>query len=270
MAKQQTFKSVEHDGWNERAGVYDTYTARITNYGIEPLLAAAGIKRGQRVLDVCCGTGLVAAEAEKRGATVTGIDIAEDMIATAQGKKLAAEFHTGDAEALSFADASFDRVICNFGLYHLPEPDRAVQEAARVLKRGGAYAYTTWCGPEVSPLYRIIPEAIAAHGSMDVGLPPAPPAFRFADRAEATKALNAAGFSGVRFGDIPVVLEWPMNDVVNYVEHAFVRATMLLNAQRPEARPRVLKAIQEKMSAYAEGGMLRLPLPAVVVSATRD
>ena len=270
MAAERTFKSIEHDGWNERATIYDKYTARITNYGIEPLLESARIEPGNTVLDVCCGTGLVAAVAASRGAIVTGVDIAEDMVNTAIKKRLAAEFRTGDAEHLPFKDDSFDFVICNFGMYHLPEPDHAVREAARVLKRGGRYAYTTWCGPEVSPLYRIIPEAIKTYGTMDVGLPSAPPAFRFADRAEATKAMQDAGFSEITFGDIPAVLDCPIEGVLDFIEHAFVRATMMLHAQPAQARPRVLQAIQKQFSKYAVGGIVQMPLPAVSSAARSD
>jgi ubiquinone/menaquinone biosynthesis C-methylase UbiE len=180
MSVPQTFKSFEQQGWSERAATYDTITSRISNYGNAPLLDAAGIGPGQNVLDVCCGTGLVAIAALERGADVVGVDISEEMVAVANAKRLRAGFRAGDAESLPFPDAAFDRVICNFGLYHLADPDQAIAEAARVLRRGGRYAFTTWCGPDVSPLFRIIPAAIQAHGVVDVGLPPGPPPFRLA------------------------------------------------------------------------------------------
>src|SRR5262245_267816 len=130
----QTFKSLEHQGWNERATTYDTHTARFTSYGIEPLLDAARTESGQCVLDVGGGTGLVAQAAEARGSRITGRDISADMIAIAKAKGLACEFQVGDAEVLPFADQAFDAVVCNFGLFHLPEPDRAIAEAGRVLR----------------------------------------------------------------------------------------------------------------------------------------
>lgn len=157
---QQTFKALEQQGWSERAATYDITTSRVTNYGIAPLLDAAGIGPGQKVLDVCCGTGLVTIRALERGADLVGIDISEAMVAAAAAKRLKATFRAADAEALPFSDAVFDRVICNFGLYHLADPDQAIAEAARVLVRGGRYAFTTWCGPDVSPLFRVIPAAI--------------------------------------------------------------------------------------------------------------
>jgi SAM-dependent methyltransferase len=262
---EQTFKSLEHQGWNERANAYDAFTARFTRYGIDPLLQAAGIAPGHAVLDVCCGTGLVAQAAAARGASVTGLDLSEEMIAMANAKGLACQFQVGDAEALPFCDVHFDRVICNFGLYHLPEPDLAIAEAARVLRPNGVYAFTTWCGPDVSPLFRIVPEAIQAHGTMDVGLPPAPPPFRLADRTESMRAMAAAGFGDISFVGVPAVFECKRDEVIDFLEKSTVRLTMLLQAQSSAARAAIHRAIREKLATFATGDTLRLPLPAIVV-----
>jgi SAM-dependent methyltransferase len=265
----RTFKSLEHQGWNERARFYDDYTARLTGFAVGPLLDAAGVRTGARVLDVCCGPGTASEECTRRGAIVTGIDLSEDMIAVAAGKGLAATFRTGDAEALPFADHSFDCVICNFGILHLPEPERGMAEAARVLARGGRYAYATWCGPEASPFFRTIIGAVSAQGSMDVGLPPAPPPFRFADRGEAEIAMRGAGFSDVSFTDVPIVLECPADAAVDFIQRATVRMTMLIEAQTPEARARIEQTIREKFGEFAADGMVRVPIPAIVVSGAR-
>jgi ubiquinone/menaquinone biosynthesis C-methylase UbiE len=76
------------------------------------------------------------------------------MIETAKAKGLAVNFQIGDAEALPFPDRSFNCVICNFGILHLPDPERGIAEAARVLTPGGRYAFGTWCGPDASPFSR--------------------------------------------------------------------------------------------------------------------
>jgi SAM-dependent methyltransferase len=262
---EQTFKSLEHQGWNERASAYDAYTARFTRYGIDPLLQAASIAPGQAVLDVCCGTGLVAQAAAGRGANVTGIDISEDMIAMAKAKGLACRFQIGDAEALPFGDVHFDRVICNFGLYHLSEPDLAIVEAARVLRLDGVYVFTTWCGPDISPLFRIVFEAIQAHGKIDVGLPPAPPPFRLADRTESMRAMLAAGFGDVSFMDVPAVFECKRDEVIDFLEKSTVRLTMLLQAQSSAARAVIHRAIREQLATFPMEDTLRLPMPAILV-----
>jgi ubiquinone/menaquinone biosynthesis C-methylase UbiE len=76
------------------------------------------------------------------------IDIASAMIAETLEKFPSLEFREGDGEILAFADASFDAVICAFGLLHMPSPDRAIAEAYRVLKAGGRYAFTVWASPD--------------------------------------------------------------------------------------------------------------------------
>ncbi|GLQ53681.1 hypothetical protein GCM10010862_09400 [Devosia nitrariae] len=195
-----------------------------------------------------------------------GTDICEAMVVEAGAKGLAAEFQIGDAEALSFPDASFDRVVCNFGLYHLPDPDRAIMEAARVLKPGGRYAFTTWCGPEVSPLFRIIPAAVRTHGTPDVGLPEAPPPFRLANRMESVRVMRDAGFEDVAFVDITSVLECPIDEVIGFLEQGTVRMTMVLRAQALEPRRRIEQEIRDRLSEYAEDGVVRLPMPAIVAS----
>ena len=269
ISVQQTFKALEKQSWSERATTYDAVSSRITNFGIAPLLDAADVGPGQKVLDVCCGTGLVAGQALARGADLVGIDISEEMVAAATAKRLKASFRAGDAEALPFPDAAFDRVICNFGLFHLADPDRAIAEAARVLRRGGRYAFTTWCGPEVSPLFRIIPAAIQAHGVLDVGLPPGPPPFRLADRSESVKVMTANHFMDLTTSDMTAFLEWPLVSVIDFIEQGTVRAAVILRAQRPEARALIDSDIKAKLASYAVDGVLRLPMPAIVVSGTR-
>ena len=268
MATEASFKSLEHDGWSERAKIYDQYSARFCRHGIAPLLDAAAIGRCHTVLDVCCGTGEAAAAAAERGATVTGLDFSEEMVAVAKAKCPSADFRAGDAETLPFDDASFDRVVNNFGTLHLEKPEQAIAEAARVLRPGGRYAFTVWCGPEISPLFRIVPEVVSANGTLDVGLPPSPPMFRFADKAESAGAMQMAGFVDIAFGDVPATLEFVLDDLADFFRHAFVRATMVLDRQEPRARERIEQGLRERFAVFAEAGIVRMPLPALVVSAT--
>jgi SAM-dependent methyltransferase len=112
------------------------------------LVKRAGISRGDRVLDVACGTGVVALTAARLGAVVTGLDLTPQLIERARENAsimhLDGTFVQGDVEELPFEDASFDVVVSQFGHMFAPRPERAIAEMLRVLKPGGTIAFSTW------------------------------------------------------------------------------------------------------------------------------
>jgi ubiquinone/menaquinone biosynthesis C-methylase UbiE len=122
-----------------------------------PIVAdAAGIKAGQRVLDVACGTGALAREAAGRtggAGLVTGLDRNEGMLAMARRIAPTIEWKAGRAEQLPFPDASFDAVVSQFGLMFFDDRVRALREMRRVLKPGGRLAVAVWDRLENSPGY---------------------------------------------------------------------------------------------------------------------
>jgi ubiquinone/menaquinone biosynthesis C-methylase UbiE len=113
------------------------------------------LKPGASVLDVCCGSGasaLPAAEQVGHTGRVIGVDVAEKLLnlasAKAQNKGLNnVEFRLGDMLDTGFADASFDAVVCVFGIFFVPDIPAAISELWRVLRPGGKLAITTW-GPD--------------------------------------------------------------------------------------------------------------------------
>jgi SAM-dependent methyltransferase len=112
------------------------------------LVGFAGIGAGQRVLDVGCGTGVVALAAARTGARVTGIDLTPELLVRARENAAIAgeeiDWHEGDAEALPFPDAGFDVVVSQFGHMFAPRPDVVMREMLRVLRPGGTIAFATW------------------------------------------------------------------------------------------------------------------------------
>jgi ubiquinone/menaquinone biosynthesis C-methylase UbiE len=115
------------------------------------LVSVAGITRGASVpdvLDVGCGTGVVALTAARLGAKVRGIDLTPELVVHARQNaalmKLEVDFKEGDVEALAFDDASFDVVVSQFAHIFAPRPDVAIKEMLRVLKPGGTIAFSTW------------------------------------------------------------------------------------------------------------------------------
>ena len=109
------------------------------------LVEAAEVAPGRSVLDVACGTGVVAREAARRTrARVVGIDVNPGMLAVARRVEPGIEWLEADAVALPFADGSFDTVLCQASLMFVPEPERALGEMARVVAPGGTVGVQVW------------------------------------------------------------------------------------------------------------------------------
>ncbi len=122
----------------------------------ERVLDAAHVKSGDRILDVACGTGVLArAAAERVGPTgsVIGLDINEGMLAVAEKKSLQIKWKHGRAESLPFEDGSFDAVVSQFGLMFFEDRSAAIREMTRVLSSGGHLAVAIWDTLENTPGY---------------------------------------------------------------------------------------------------------------------
>jgi ubiquinone/menaquinone biosynthesis C-methylase UbiE len=119
-----------------------------TTVSAAELVRFAGIKSGQRVLDVACGTGVVPITSALAGARTTGLDLTPELIEHARENAAIAgvdvEWHVGDVEQLPFEKGAFDVVTSQFGHMFAPRPEVAIGEMLRVLKPGGTIAFATW------------------------------------------------------------------------------------------------------------------------------
>lgn len=150
-----------------------TYNAASDYYDAEPLgfwerygrrtVERMRLRRGARVLDVCCGTGasaLPAAQAVGSEGTVIAVDLAEELLKVGRAKSKAAglrrlEFRRGDMTALGFPDCHFDAVVCVFGIFFVPDMEAQVAELWRMVRPSGQLAITTW-GPGIfAPAYEV-------------------------------------------------------------------------------------------------------------------
>lgn len=136
---------------NERAGAtwgsggeaYDRISESITD-AIEHAVNRVWPTPGERFLDVATGTGWTARRLAARGAKVTGVDFGAGVIEAAKRIAPAIDFRVGDAEALEFGDGEFDAATSTFGVMFVARPEAAAAELARVVRRGGRIALTTW------------------------------------------------------------------------------------------------------------------------------
>lgn len=137
------------------------------------LLRAADLQPGDRVLDVGCGTGLIARRAAEtvgdRG-SVAGIDISPEMIAVAMSRPVPGgapiEWHQGDATALPFPDESFDVVLCQMTLMFVEDRLTALREMHRVLARGGRVLIST--PGAIQPPFELMEQSLVEHISPDL------------------------------------------------------------------------------------------------------
>jgi SAM-dependent methyltransferase len=264
------FGAFESAGWTDVAAVYPTSFGRVTMLAVEPLLFEAGVESGMRVLDVACGPGFAAEAAVRRGAQAVGIDFSATMVESARQRCPAAEFREADATALPFEDASFHRVVSNFGVQHFPDPDRALAEMARVLRPRGRLAFTVWDATERSEGQRLLHAAISACGRTDVTLPEAPPADRFADAAEVKRVLLEVGLVHPRTTPLPLVLRAPSaRDLFEVYLRGTVRLGGLLRAQPPELLTAIRDEFKRLLIPYTVPGGVSVPMRAVLSSATR-
>lgn len=133
--------------WSSGGKHYDQISRGIAD-SIEHCVLRLDPKPGERILDLSTGTGWTSRRVARRGADVVGVDIAGDLLDAARAKAaaegLTIEYRLGDAESLPFADGSFDAVISTVGVMFAARQEAAAAELARVVRKGGRIALTTW------------------------------------------------------------------------------------------------------------------------------
>lgn len=271
------FKAFEKAGWEKLADSYYEVTHASTAKAAEALLDAVGCvgdaAKAVRLLDVASGPGYAAGLAAERGAQAEGVDFARAMAAKAQSLFPKAKFWEGDAEDLPYPNATFEAVVCAFGLLHFADPDKAIAEAWRVLKPGGKYAFTVWRPAEEVETFKIFRGAIAEHGSLEVPLPEGPPMFRFGDEAEARRGLETAGFQDVDVSRVVIRRQTTPEALLANLTKATVRTRALFDAQAASAKPKIEAEIVARattmMNERGGDGVLELEMPAVLASGTK-
>lgn len=270
------FKEQERAGYNLIATRYeDASTARAPI--MARMLELATLAPGLSLLEVASGPGMLAREAARRmgeTAAVVGADIAE--AALDEGKKRAAaeglrniRFQVEDAEALSFADASFDRALCGMGLMHFPSADVAAREILRVLKPGGYFVASVWGEEERVPFL-----ACALH-CLQRNLPPPkverPSIFRFGSTQALDALIRNAGFTELSIETATIEAEVP--DAATYWRNFLDLAgitTVVLAKLPQETQDTLAHDVARDLEPYRRGSGYVLPGEVQIVCARKD
>jgi SAM-dependent methyltransferase len=232
---------------------------------------AAGVHAGQRVLDVACGTGVLARHVAGRvgaGGAVTGLDPNAGMLEVARERAPTVDWRRGTAESLPFEAGSFDVVVSQFGLMFFTDRTRAVSEMLRVLKRGGRLAVAVWDTLESNPLFAAEVDVLARLAGRAAAEALQTP-FALGDRKALTSVFADAGAAAeisthpgtARFPSLRVVLEADLRGWLPLVGLILSEDTI----------SRVLAAADDELGELVRcvDGGIEFPLSSHVVSAAR-
>ena len=277
---QQVIESQRQD-WNRVAGgweKWDRFFDEQMAFLNHRLVADARIRSGMRVLDLGSGTGypaLLAAQTVGAAGSVTGIDLAEQMLDAARRKAVSLKlsnttFRTGDVTTLPFEAASFDAVTTRFCLMFLPEIPKAVTEIARILKPNTWLATAVWSAPDKNPYLKIPIDIIKQFIDLPPPDPTAPGIFRLAKPGELAGMLQHAGFMDISehefLGDVQfsATEEYfsSLMDIAAPIQNVW---TKLSSTQQLEARQRIIHTADQ----YRIGSVVALPIAVRMVSARK-
>jgi SAM-dependent methyltransferase len=264
------FNQFEADGWDAKAAPYLDFWSPITARVFDPLLNAAEVGQGTRLLDVGCGPGELEAVAIDRGAVPTGIDIAPAMVDLAKERHPDLTFEVGNAEELSYDDGSFDAVVANFVLLHLGRPEVAVGEWARVLAPGGRLALSIWDETSVNRLHGLILDAVdSVDDLVPVDIPEGPPAFRTDE--ELVTLLEATNLIDVRIDHVRFDAEFQNPaELWTGMLRSGVRFPPLVNGQPLEIQGSIRAAFDRLAAEHArDDGSIAVPTAIQIASGRR-
>ena len=266
------FTAFEAAGWERQAPTYDDVMGRVTSRLVGPLLEAAGVQQGSRVLDVATGPGYAAAAAADLGASVVGVDMAPAMVELARRLHPTVEFRVAQAEALPFEDDSFDAVISNFVAPHLSRPELAVAELVRVLRGGGRLALTTWDAADRMRFLGVFLDSFAEAGATPPPDIPAGPAFfQFADDEKFAKLLTGSGLNGVEITTVAFDHQiQSAEELWQGMLGGMVRTSATFLGQPEQTREKVRAAFDRLVLDYRRGEWFEVPVSVKLASGVKS
>lgn len=259
---------VQRSGWDRAAPHYDRSWLSALQPATAIVLDRSGLRPGQRVLDVACGSGVLAAEAWRRvtdAGEVVGTDISESMLAIARERAPGCRFVRADARDLAAVLPSrhFDAVLCGMGLMYVPDAEMALTAARHVLRADGRMVASVW-GERLACVWADIFQIVDARVRSDV----CPMFFRLGTGDALAAAFRSVGLKDVDFCRVPATLRYASAEAA--CEAAFLGgAVALAYAHFDEpTRAAVRAEYLSLIDAYRDGARYDLPSEFVVAWGT--
>lgn len=230
----------------------------------DPLLEAGGVQAGDHVLDVGCGTGVVARTALRRvgpAGCVTAVDVNPDMLAVAARTAMEVAGRRADAQALPFRDGRFDATVSQLVLMFVPDAVAALREMARVTRPGGRVP--VWSGlpanPGYSALWRLLEEQLCEQAAASLAAP-----FRLGDETVLTELFGAASLDA-RVTEEPGIARF--SSVADWVDTE-VRGWVLSDVVDDSAMARLQDSARHALATFvAPDERVAFPVRAVMATA---
>lgn len=270
------YKQGAIDNWNRVAPDYHRGWAgagRGPFRSTAELVRAAGIKSGDRVLDVACGTGAVSAEAARRlgpSGMLAGFDFARGALSIARSAVPRGHFAEMDAEHIGLVPSSFDVGLCQYALMFFPDPLGVLGQLRSLLRRGGRLAVAVHGTAQGVPYFSTVMEPVLRH-IPDIRPEGTPTVHRFGDPADLERLIAAAGFV-----DIAVqkhVFEYEVGTFDEYWSDYMATTASAIRPRIEEKGQEVVDAIRQEANERAapflqRGGTIRFPWDVLVAVAT--
>jgi SAM-dependent methyltransferase len=243
--------------------------------GAEHLVELAMPGPGERVLDVACGTGIVARSAAPRvgtGGTVVGLDLNEGMLRVARKASSEVrppiEWRRGDATGLPFPDGTFDVVFCQQGLQFFPDQPAALREMYRVLVPNGRVALSVLRSIEHNPGYVALAEALERHVEVDAGAMMRSP-FTSLSTDGLRDLVAGAGFRDARILIGIGTVRYPSAEEFLRQEGVSSPLAGLIGALSDDVREALIRDLREALRAYVDDTGIVFPAETYLAVAYR-
>jgi ubiquinone/menaquinone biosynthesis C-methylase UbiE len=237
----------------------------------EQLVARVALKQGDSVIDVACGTGIVARVARERlgpEARIVGVDIAPAMLAVARSVDQTIDWRLGNATSIPVtADEQFSVLTCHQGLQFMPDKDAAIRDMRRVLAPGGRLAIATWCALEDIPGMAELNAIAERHVGRIVDS-----RHSFGDADALNRLLVDGGFSDVNVGMLAHDVQFADGALFARLNAMAVigmseKGKAMSETERGELAGRIATESRDAITKVTTNGMFVLPLTAISATA---